>query len=80
MTRMPLSRWWEIFEMTRKLMLSGVIILIQPDASGKGKQIAFAVLISTFCLFVSLRTDPYVDAKLGKLYNMVSNPHPPFQD
>ena len=47
--------WWEVFEMQRKLMLAGAIILIPTEG---GKQIAFAVLISTICLYVSLRTNP----------------------
>ena len=52
-------------QMARKLNLAGAIILI-PTLGGK--QIAFAVLISSFCLYVSLRLNPYVDDKLEKLH------------
>ena len=52
-------------QMARKLNLAGAIILI-PTAGGK--QIAFAVLISSLCLYVSLRLNPYVDEKLEKLH------------
>jgi len=59
--------WWEVFEMNRKLMLAGAIILIPTEG---GKQIAFAVLISTISLYVSLRTCPYIRENLGKLHVM----------
>lgn len=46
---------------------AGAIILIPTEG---GKQIAFAVLISTISLYVSLRADPYIRANLGKLHVM----------
>merc|ERR1740138_1270696 len=57
----------EIFEMWRKFMLAGAIILIPTEG---GKQIAFALLISTICLYTSLRTSPYVIENLLKLHIM----------
>jgi len=46
---------------------TGAIILIPTEG---GKQIAFAVLISTISLYVSLRTCPYIRENLGKLHVM----------
>ena len=54
-------------QMARKLQLAGAIILIPTK---DGQQIAFAVLICSFCLYVSLRLNPYVDDKLEKLHIM----------
>ena len=48
-------------------MLAGAIILIP---TGGGKQIAFALLISTICLYTSLRTAPYIEENLLKLHIM----------
>jgi len=59
--------WWELFEMWRKFMLAGAIILIPTEG---GKQIAFALLISTICLYTSLRTSPYIVENLFKLHIM----------
>jgi hypothetical protein len=59
--------WWELFEMWRKFMLAGAIILIPTEG---GKQIAFALLISTICLYTSLRTSPYIVENLLKLHIM----------
>ena len=59
--------WWEVFEMIRKLMLAGAIILVPTEG---GKQIGFAVLISTISLYVSLRTCPYIRENLLKLHVM----------
>ena len=59
--------WWELFEMWRKFMLAGAIILIPTEG---GKQIAFALLISTICLYTSLRTSPYIIENLLKLHIM----------
>ena len=48
-------------------MLAGAIILIPTEG---GKQIAFALLISTICLYTSLRTSPYIIENLLKLHIM----------
>ena len=59
--------WWEIFEMWRKLMLAGAIILVPTTG---GKQIGFAFLISTICLYVTLRASPFAFENLSKLHTM----------
>jgi len=59
--------WWELFEMWRKFMLAGAIILVPTEG---GKQIAFALFISTICLYTSLRTSPYIVENLLKLHIM----------
>ena len=59
--------WWEVFEMWRKLMLAGAILLIPAE---NGRQIAFALFITMIALFVSLRTSPYIHENLLKLHLM----------
>jgi hypothetical protein len=57
--------WWEIFEMVRKLLVTGTISIIPGDGV---PQITFAFIISSISFVPSLYVSPFINRNVGRLH------------
>ena len=56
--------YWEVYDLCRKLMLSSVIIFVEP---GKPSQILIGIIISFVTLLLTVHMDPYIDGDINRL-------------
>jgi hypothetical protein len=57
--------WWEIYEMVRKLLVTGTVSLVPGDGI---PQIIFAFVISSISLVLSMKVSPYIYPQHGQLH------------
>lgn len=56
--------YYELLEMGRKFLLSGLMVFIRP---GSPQQIAAAFIVSIFTLFYFVKSSPYVSSMIDNL-------------
>ena len=56
--------YWEVYDLCRKLVLSSVIIFVEP---GKPSQILIGIIISFATLLLTVKMDPYIDGDINSL-------------
>ena len=63
--------WWELTELVRKLLLTGVVIFVAP---GSLSQLAFAFLVNLFFFVLHINVDAFVERAESKLmfYSLLS--------